>query len=110
VANVSPTRCAPLGFRRGHGSHRQRGGGFARRSGGPLLMFDGTWTPWASRIVRREARPFGAEIENGSVYGLGAGDMKGALASMVYAGKLLLDAHVPSRVMWSSRALCRRAV
>ncbi len=35
--------------------------------------------------------PFAAEIQNGVLYGRGAADMKGALAAMVYAGKLLLD-------------------
>ncbi|MBN1934888.1 MAG: YgeY family selenium metabolism-linked hydrolase [Anaerolineae bacterium] len=35
--------------------------------------------------------PFGAEIQNGVLYGRGASDMKGALAAMVYAAKLLLD-------------------
>lgn len=35
--------------------------------------------------------PFGAEIQNGVLYGRGTADMKGALAAMVYAAKLLLD-------------------
>lgn len=35
--------------------------------------------------------PFAAEIENGILYGRGAADMKGGLAAMVYAGKLLRD-------------------
>jgi putative selenium metabolism hydrolase len=41
--------------------------------------------------------PFGAEIENSVLFGLGAADMKGALAAMVYAAKMLLDAgaHLP---------------
>ena len=38
--------------------------------------------------------PFGAVIENGFLYGRGAADMKGALASMVYAAKLLQDSGV----------------
>jgi putative selenium metabolism hydrolase len=35
--------------------------------------------------------PFGAEIEGGLLYGRGAADMKGALASMVYAARLISD-------------------
>lgn len=38
--------------------------------------------------------PFAGEIAAGLLYGRGAADMKGALAAMVYAGKLLLDAQV----------------
>jgi len=39
--------------------------------------------------------PFGAEIEEGVLYGRGAADMKGALAAMVYGAKALLDQDVP---------------
>jgi putative selenium metabolism hydrolase len=38
--------------------------------------------------------PFGGEVIDGVLYGRGASDMKGALASMVYAGKALIDAEV----------------
>ena len=38
--------------------------------------------------------PYGAEIEKGVLYGLGACDMKGALAAMVYGVKALVDADV----------------
>jgi len=38
--------------------------------------------------------PYGAQIEDGVLYGLGACDMKGALAAMVYGGKALIDAGV----------------
>jgi putative selenium metabolism hydrolase len=38
--------------------------------------------------------PFGAEIENGVLYGRGAVDMKGPLASLVYGAKLLIDSGV----------------
>jgi putative selenium metabolism hydrolase len=38
--------------------------------------------------------PFGGEIIDGVLYGRGASDMKGALASMVYAGKALIDAGI----------------
>jgi putative selenium metabolism hydrolase len=39
--------------------------------------------------------PFGAEIENGVLYGRGACDMKGALASMVYGAALLKQSGLP---------------
>ncbi len=38
--------------------------------------------------------PYGAEIEDGILYGRGAADMKGALAAMVYGAKILIDAGV----------------
>jgi putative selenium metabolism hydrolase len=38
--------------------------------------------------------PFGAQIEDGVLYGLGACDMKGSLAAMVYGAKALIDAGV----------------
>jgi len=35
--------------------------------------------------------PFGADIENGRIYGRGTSDMKGALAAMIYAASRLTD-------------------
>ncbi|MCG2768242.1 MAG: YgeY family selenium metabolism-linked hydrolase [Chloroflexota bacterium] len=35
--------------------------------------------------------PFGAEMTEGIIHGRGAADMKGALAAMVYAAKILID-------------------
>ena len=35
--------------------------------------------------------PFKGKMENGIIYGRGASDMKGAMAAMVYAGKLIKD-------------------
>lgn len=63
---------------------------------GPMLMFDGHMdTVGVSDRAAWKHDPFGAEIENSVLYGLGAGDMKGALAAMVYAGKLLLENNAP---------------
>jgi len=64
--------------------------------GSPTLMFDGHMdTVGVSDRSAWKRDPFGAQVENGIMYGLGAGDMKGALASMVYAGKLLLESNAP---------------
>jgi putative selenium metabolism hydrolase len=38
--------------------------------------------------------PFGATIENGILYGRGAADMKGSLASLVYGAKALIDSGI----------------
>ena len=66
------------------------------RGNGPVLLFDGHMdTVGVSDPAAWQRDPFGAEIENGVLYGLGACDMKGALAAMVYAGKLLIENHVP---------------
>jgi len=63
--------------------------------GGKKLIFNGHMdTVGVSDPAAWSRDPFGAEIENGVLYGRGAVDMKGALAAMVYAAKLLLDAGV----------------
>jgi putative selenium metabolism hydrolase len=57
---------------------------------GPLLMFDSHMD--TVRVSSPDAwhhAPFGAEIEDGVLYGLGACDSKGALAATVYGAKLL---------------------
>lgn len=62
---------------------------------GPLLMFNGHMD--TVRVSDPEAwshAPFGAEIEDGVLYGVGACDMKGGLAAMIYGAKLLRDAGV----------------
>jgi len=42
--------------------------------------------------------PFGGDLRNGTVYGRGAADQKGGLASAVYAGKILKDMGIPEDV------------
>ena len=65
-------------------------------NGGPVLLLDGHMdTVGVSDRSAWSHDPFGADIENGVLYGLGACDMKGALAAMVYAGKLLIENRVP---------------
>ena len=61
----------------------------------PLLMLNGHVD--TVRVSDPEAwshAPFGAEVEDGVLYGLGSCDMKGGLAAMVYGAKLLRDAGV----------------
>jgi len=38
--------------------------------------------------------PFKGKMENGIIYGRGAGDQKAGMASMVYAGKIIKDLHL----------------
>lgn len=62
---------------------------------GPVLMLNGHMD--TVRVSAPEAwshAPFGAEIEDGMLYGVGACDMKGGLAAMIYGAKLLRDAEV----------------
>ena len=62
---------------------------------GPKLLYNGhmdTVGVTDSGLWPRD--PYGAEIEEGVLYGLGACDMKGPLAAMVYGVKALLDAGV----------------
>jgi putative selenium metabolism hydrolase len=65
-------------------------------NGGPVLLLDGHMdTVGVSDRSAWKHDPFGAALENGVLYGLGACDMKGALAAMIYAGKLLVENRVP---------------
>jgi len=62
---------------------------------GPLLMLNSHMdTVRVSAPESWSHAPFGAEIEDGVLYGVGACDMKGGLAAMVYGAKLLRDAEV----------------
>ncbi|MCX7682876.1 MAG: YgeY family selenium metabolism-linked hydrolase [Anaerolineae bacterium] len=59
---------------------------------GPLLMLNGHMdTVQVSNPDAWKHDPFGAEIEDGLLYGLGACDMKGGLAAMIYGAHLLHD-------------------
>lgn len=63
---------------------------------GPRLAYDGHMdTIGIGDPAAWTHDPFGGEIEDGLLYGRGAADMKGALASMVYGAKLLIDHAVP---------------
>jgi putative selenium metabolism hydrolase len=60
---------------------------------GPLLMLNGHMdTAQVSDPATWRHDPFGAEIKDKALYGLGTCDMKGGLAAMIYGAKLLRDA------------------
>jgi len=69
--------------------------GWIGPGGGPVMMFNGhmdTVLPGDPGAWKHD--PFGAEIEDGLLYGLGACDMKGGLAAMIYGAHLLQDAGI----------------
>jgi putative selenium metabolism hydrolase len=96
VAERLAAEMTKVGFR---DVHLDRIGNVVGRIGagsGPVLLYNGhldvvgvgdesTW----------KHEPFGAQVEDGILYGRGAADMKGALAAMVYGAKALLDWGVP---------------
>ena len=60
---------------------------------GPVVMLEGHMdTVSCGDATRWQHPPFAGEIADGLLYGLGAADMKGALASMVYGARMLHDA------------------
>jgi putative selenium metabolism hydrolase len=72
-----------------------RGSGHRGASPGPTLVYDGHMdTVSVSDPTSWAHNPYGAQIKGGVLYGLGACDMKGALAAMVYGAKALIDAGI----------------
>ena len=64
-------------------------------STGPRLLYNGHMDTVSVSDPASWARdPYGAQIEDGVLYGLGACDMKGALAALVYGAKALIDAGI----------------
>jgi putative selenium metabolism hydrolase len=62
---------------------------------GPRLFYDGHMdTVGVGDPAAWTRDPFGAAIENGALYGRGAADMKGSLASLVYGAKALIDSGI----------------
>ena len=66
------------------------------RNGGKKLLYDGHMdTVGVGDPAAWKRDPFGGEVQKGVLYGRGAADMKGALAAMVYAGKMLVEGGMP---------------
>ncbi len=63
------------------------------RDGGPKLLFDGHIDTVPAQPVDWKHDPWGAEMENGKIYGRGASDMKGAVAAMICAAKYFAEDH-----------------
>ncbi len=84
-----------LGFRDAHIDRIGNVVGWIGPGRGPLLMLNAHIdTVKVSDPETWSHDPLGAEVENGVLYGLGACDMKGGLAAMVYGAKLVRDAGV----------------
>ncbi len=62
-----------------------------------LLLISHMDTVGPASAERWESDPYGAEIRDGRLYGLGASDCKGGLAAQVYAGALLSASLLPLR-------------
>ncbi|NLE44644.1 MAG: YgeY family selenium metabolism-linked hydrolase [Chloroflexi bacterium] len=75
--------------------HIDRMGSVVGRVGpghGPVLMLNGHMdTVEVSAPECWDHPPYGAEIRDGTLFGIGACDMKGGLAAMIYGVKLLID-------------------
>jgi putative selenium metabolism hydrolase len=70
---------------------------------GPTLLFDAhSDTVGVAPGVSWQHDPFGADIEDGRMYGRGTSDMKGALAAMVYAAAAADRTRLAGRVVVSA--------
>jgi putative selenium metabolism hydrolase len=84
-----------LGFRDVHTDRIGNVVGWIGPGRGPLLMLNGHLdTVQVSDPETWTRAPFGAEIEDDVLYGVGACDMKSGLAAMIYGAKLLRDSGV----------------
>lgn len=72
-------------------------GEVAGKRKGPVLMFNGHIdTKPVGDVAQWAIGPYDAVIRDGRLYGLGATDMKGAVAAMVYAGAALAEVGAPA--------------
>jgi putative selenium metabolism hydrolase len=62
---------------------------------GPILALNGHMDTVRVTKAAWERDPFAAEVEDGILYGVGAGDMKGSLAAMTYAAARLQQTGLP---------------
>jgi putative selenium metabolism hydrolase len=61
-------------------------------SGKHIIAMDGHIdTVGVGNLANWKHDPFKGKVENGIIYGRGASDMKGAMAAMVYAGKIIKE-------------------
>lgn len=75
-------------------------------SAGPTLLLDAhTDTVTISPGAPWQHEPFGAQIDDGALYGRGAADMKGALAAMVHAAAATDRSRLRGRVVVSASTL-----
>lgn len=95
VAERLAVEMQDVGFR---DVHIDRIGNVVGRIGvgsGPVLLLNGHMdVVGPGDLSAWQHDPFGAEAEGAWLYGRGTADMKGALAAMVYAAKMLLDSGV----------------
>jgi putative selenium metabolism hydrolase len=62
---------------------------------GPTLLYDAHMDTVVATDAEWPYDPYAAQIVDGVLYGLGACDMKGSLAAMVYAAGRLVEAQIP---------------
>jgi putative selenium metabolism hydrolase len=92
VAERIMAEMTKLGLRNVHIDQAGSVIGWVGAGTGPLLMLNSHMdTVRVSSPDTWHHAPFGAEIDRGMLYGLGACDAKGGLAAMVYGAKLLQD-------------------
>jgi len=73
--------------------------GQVNHGSGPLAVYNGHMdTVGIGDQAAWTRTPFGAEIQNGRLYGRGSSDMKASLAAMVYGAKVLLDSGLAGRL------------
>ena len=73
---------------------------------GPTILFDAHMdTVPVSPGSHWKYKPFGAEIDEGRIYGRGTADMKGALAAMIYAAAAVDRSTLEGRVVVSASVM-----